>query len=186
MLKKIYYKELWNKHFRASFIEENKAMNISKFDEEFMIIKAESMQSANVYSVVQTTIQEIYPRYYTDEVVLFFIELHSVEAISEDISKGMVYVLMCGGTIAATGTIDGNHINRVYVLPEYRGRGVGKRLMDYLEDIISKSYTEIWVDASLPAGGFYQMRGYVTKDHQEYPLENDKILAYEVMCKSVN
>ena len=151
-----------------------------------MVIKARFMQATGVYNVVQKTIQEVYPRYYTDEVVRFFLELHNFETITQDINKGMVYALMCGDVIVATGTIEGNHINRVYVLPEYRGIGVGKRLMDYLEDIISKSYNEIWVDASLPAGGFYQMRGYVTKDHQEYPLENDKILAYEVMCKSVN
>lgn len=153
---------------------------------KILIIKSELDHAVIIHDLVHRTIQEIYPRYYTEEVVKFFLELHSLEAISKDINKGIVYVLMCDETIVGTGTIEGNHITRVYVLPEYRGRGAGKRLMDQLEDIVKKTYDEIWVEASLPAGGFYQKRGYVTRDHQEYPLENDKILAYEVMCKTIN
>ena len=38
-----------------------------------------------VYDLVQHTIKKVYPKYYPAEVVVFFCELHSKEAIKRDI-----------------------------------------------------------------------------------------------------
>ena len=46
-----------------------------------------------VYDVVQRTIKEIYPKYYPKEVVDFFCEHHSREAILKDIENGDVYMI---------------------------------------------------------------------------------------------
>jgi len=43
-----------------------------------------------VYDVVQHTIKTVYPKYYPIEVVDFFCNLHSKEAISKDIENGEV------------------------------------------------------------------------------------------------
>lgn len=84
----------------------------------------------------------------------------------------------------ATGTADGEHITRVFVLPEYQGRGYGSAMMDFLEQKIIKENGVAWLDSSLPAGKFYHSRGYVTKEHREYALDNGKVLEYEVMRKT--
>lgn len=148
------------------------------------ILQATSAQAAVIHELVRRTTREIYSKYYRDEVVNFFVELHSQEAISEEINQGLVYVLVLDGTIIGTGTVKENHVTRVYVLPEYQGKGMGSMIMDFLEEMVVKNYGSVWIDASLPAGGFYHKRGYVTREYQEYPLENDKVLAYEVMCKN--
>lgn len=84
----------------------------------YELAKPEDIQA--VYNVVQHTIKTIYPKYYPMEVVDFFSEHHSEDAIEKDIKNGYVSVLKIDGTIVATGCFVDDHITRVYVLPEHQ------------------------------------------------------------------
>ena len=68
-----------------------------------------------VYDIVQHTIKTVYPKFYPVEVVDFFSNLHSMDAIRNDIENGYVSVLKIDGKIVATGCFVDNHITRVYV-----------------------------------------------------------------------
>lgn len=90
----------------------------------------------------------------------FFLEYHSDEAIRSAIGRGEVLLFEEDGTPVATGSIEGNYLTRVFVSPEYQGRGIGSRVMDCLEAIAFRSFPEARLDASLPAAGLYLKRGY--------------------------
>ena len=143
--------------------------------------KPEDLQA--VYNVVQHTIKTTYPKYYPKEVVDFFCELHSKDAIAKDIENGYVSVLKIDGNIVATGCFVDNHITRVYVLPEYQKRGYGTLIMKNIEAQIRENYNKAYLDASLPAAALYEKLGFSTVKHERYPVENGVILAYEVMEK---
>ena len=104
----------------------------------------------------------------------FFLSLHSCEAIVEDIGCGRVGIL-----------VDGNHITRVYVAPEFQGRGVGSFIMQHLEDEIAREHATAALDASLPAVGLYERRGYRTQRHERFPVENNAVLVYAMMEKDL-
>ena len=89
----------------------------------YELAKPEDIQA--VYNVVQHTIKTIYPKYYPMEVVDFFSEHHSEDAIEKDIKNGYVSVLKIDGTIVATGCFVDDHITRAYVLPEHQKKGYG-------------------------------------------------------------
>lgn len=144
-----------------------------------------SEESEIVYDIVQRTIQEIYPKFYPQEVVNFFCNHHSPDAIKKDIAEGKVSVLIVDGKMIGTGCFVGNHITRVYILPEYQGKGYGTFVMRTIEAEIAKNHSKVSLDASLPAAGLYQKLGYQTVQHEKYPVENGVILAYEVMEKDV-
>jgi GNAT superfamily N-acetyltransferase len=56
-------------------------------------------------------------------------------------------------------------IGRVVVLPEYRGRGLGKRVIEEAEDwLISTGVTKAVVESRDVAVGFYKKLGYTVKD----------------------
>ena len=73
----------------------------------------------------QKTIKVVYPKYYLKEIVDMFCEFHSRENIIKDIEAGNTYILVENEEIIGTGTKNGNHITRVYVLPRYQKRGYG-------------------------------------------------------------
>ena len=78
------------------------------------IKKARLDQTDKINEIVSKTIKEIYPKYYLNEIVDFFLELHNYNNINNDILKGNTYVIGCEATILGTGTINQNTISRVY------------------------------------------------------------------------
>lgn len=147
------------------------------------ISKAREDQAQCIRDIVAATITEVYSKYYPDEVVRFFLELHSLENIRRDILAGKTYVIRRGDAIGGTGTVDGDMVTRVYVLPEARGTGVGSALMDELEKLVIQDHGAVRVDASLPAVEFYRRRRYDLVEHAETPVANGRILSYAIMRK---
>ncbi len=150
----------------------------------YELAKADELQV--IYDVVQQTIKTIYPKYYPAEVVDFFCKHHSRDAIAKDIENGCVSVLKIDGKIVGTGSYVGNHITRVYVLPECQKKGYGTFIMKNIESNISEKYDKAQLDASLPAAALYEKLGYCTIKHERHPVENEVILVYEVMEKELS
>lgn len=148
-------------------------------------IAATSDMVTEVYKVIHTAIQTIYPKYYPKEVVDFFCRLHSKEHILEGIVSGNMGVLVESNIIAGTGCFSGNHITGVYVQPAYQNQGCGSHIMNCLETEIAKKHDKAILDASLPAACLYEHRGYKTVGHGIYELENDVKLVYESMEKKL-
>lgn len=149
-----------------------------------IVIQANADNVSDIYELIHRTIEEIYAKYYPDEAVRFFLELHSEENILRDISDGKVYAVTLEQDVIATGTLDGDHIKRLFVLPQFQGRGIGTLIMDFFESVIIKNHGAVWLDSSLPAGNFYHHRGYAVKENREHKLENGKVLAYQIMCRT--
>lgn len=136
-----------------------------------------------IHNILHTTIRTVYPKYYPKEVVDFFCQHHSMEHILEGITSGNMGVLTDKGIIIGTGCYDGNHITGVYVLPNYQKQGYGSKIMDCLEEDVSKKYDTVLLEASLSAVCLYEHRGYKTVGHGIYELQNDVKLVYEIMEK---
>lgn len=146
---------------------------------------AEKQDLQEVYRIVQHTIESIYPKYYPAEVVNFFCELHSEEAIGKDIENGRLGVLKIDGKTIATGCFTENHITRVYVLPEYQNKGYGTFIIESMEAEIAELYDSVCLDASLPAAALYEKLGYRTVKHEKFLVEHGVVLAYEIMEKEL-
>lgn len=149
------------------------------------IMKATQEHLQTVKDITHKTISEIYPHYYPKGVVDFFISHHKVENIMKDIDAGIVYLMMNDETEIGTVTLRGNEICRLFVLPQYQHQGVGRQLLDFAETMISERYTEIVIDASLPAKQMYMKRGFVATDTQKIVTDNGDVLVYDVMKKSI-
>ncbi len=147
--------------------------------------KAEIKDAETVFKMVQDTIISVYPKYYPKEIVDFFCDLHSGERIMNDIIDGNVRLLMIGDTLIGTGSYKEDHITRLYVSPDYQGKGYGTFIMDKLEDEIAQKYDTVSLDASLPASIIYEHRGYKTVKHERWECENGVMLVYEIMEKKV-
>ena len=141
---------------------------------------------STVKHIAESTISEIYPRYYPKGAVEFFLEHHSGENISDDIQKNRVY-LCCDVSRNAVGTVTvkNNEICRFFVLPAYQGRGFGREMLDFAEKIIFERYANALPDASLPAKQIYLKRGYKEIQYNSILVSGNDFLCYDVMEKKI-
>ena len=148
------------------------------------IIQATAADLPAISLLVHKTINAIYFNYYPQEVVESFLEYHREENILADIESGWVYLLTDSGSIVATGTVKENYMNRIFVLPEWQGKGYGSVVMDFLEDLVLQRYDAVYIDSSLPGFKTYWKRRYEVVDFGEFPTRNGRILFYPVMRKT--
>ena len=152
-----------------------------------MIIKAELKDADIVKKIAAETISAVYPHYYPEGAVSFFLAHHSQEHIVKDIEEENVWLLVTGdGSYAGTVTVNGCEINRLFVLPEYQGRGYGRELLDHAEALVTAEYDRIELSASLPAKGIYLKRGYTSTGFFMIDTENGDKLCYDYMEKKVS
>ena len=150
-----------------------------------VIRRAEITDLETVKRIVHETIRAVYPHYYPKGAVEFFIAHHSPENIMKDISAGSVYILYDGGVPAGTVTAAENELNRLFVLPEYQGRGYGGKLLAFAEDRIAERYDNIVLSASLPAKPIYMKKGYIFKDYNSIECSGGDYLCYDEMEKKL-
>ena len=179
---------IFEMHMLSLVVKEHKCFLLALYETEeneivMKYIQAKESDINKVVELVRDTIKTIYPKYYPKEVVDFFCELHCYKNIAEDINKGNVGVLIVDNDIVGTGCYKGNHITRVYVSPEYQGKGYGSYIMECLEKEVALCSDVAYLDASLPACQFYEKRGYKTTKHETYEVNNGIVLVYEIMEK---
>jgi GNAT superfamily N-acetyltransferase len=154
--------------------------------ENILIRDYEERDLESLEYVVHRTIKESYNKFYTPEAIKYFLELHSKENMEKDIPNGRTLVLQLKDKIIATGSIVENEIKRVFILPEYQGRGYGRRIMEMLEKIaLDNGIRRVKLCASLPSKDFYLTLGYTILKFTHLPVENDKKLEYYDMEKDL-
>lgn len=137
-----------------------------------------------VKSLVHRTIAACYPGHYCLEAVRFFVNYHDGPAIAQDAREGWTLVLEKAGRILGTGTLVGDEIRRVFVEPGLQKHGLGRLIMQRLEQkAASRGLAVVRLDASLPAKPFYDALGYATIERTSLDVENDRHLDFFRMQK---
>lgn len=137
-----------------------------------------------VKKITQETIHAVYPKYYPAGAVRFFSEHHADEMIMRDITAGIVYLVVDDSCVpAGTVTLTDNEVDRLFVLPEFQGRGYGRALLDFAEERISEKYDVIILHASLPAKNIYLKRGFREVDYLKIDTGYGDFLCADVMEK---
>lgn len=153
---------------------------------EMEIKKADLSELRIIKDISHRTINAIYPHYYPMGAVDFFLAHHSEEHIRQDIEDGNAFLLFDdNGSAAGTVTVNGCEINRLFVLPEFQGKGFGSRLIAFAEGRISESYSEAELSASFPAKEIYLKKGYKAVSFHKILTENGDYLCYDYMKKEL-
>ena len=139
-----------------------------------------------VAEIVEKTIRAVYPHYYPSGAVQFFLDLHNEQRIREAFAREDIYFAAVQGEIVGTGSIRGNEICRLFILPEYQAKGYGSRLMDLLEDMVFQQYQAVHIDASFPAESMYLKRGYRIKTYEKIETGGGDYLCYHTMEKAAD
>jgi GNAT superfamily N-acetyltransferase len=153
-------------------------------EEKFSIRDYEERDLESLEYVVHRTIKESYDKVYPPEAIKYFLELHSKENMAKDIPEGRTVILELSGKIMATGSIVKDEIKRVFILPEYQGRGYGRKIMEILEKTaLNNGIQRVKLCASLPSKDFYLAIGYKILKFTSLSVNNNEKLEYYDMEK---
>lgn len=114
-----------------------------------------------------TTKDHIVDHYYIRKVVFMDEQKVSFEDEFDLLEKERIpFVVYDGSKPIATARLniqkEYTKIERVCVLKEYRNKGIGELLMNYLLELCKRQYiTEVIISAQLQALGFYEKLGFV-------------------------
>lgn len=149
------------------------------------IIKATEKELDIINEIVSKTIRISYGECYNQEIVEFFLMIHSKKRILQDILHHSMYLIEDNGEYVGTGCAKDDHITRVYILPQFHGKGYGTAVMDLLEKEISQKYDEAFLDPSSSAIPFYERRGYQIISHEDCKMKQGSVLPHDVMKKKL-
>ena len=155
-------------------------------EKNFSIREFKPSDLGAVTSLIRNTIDVCYSNAYPKEAIKFFKDYHCDENILEGAKEGYTIILEQDDQIIGTGTIVDDHVMRVFVEPALQKRGLGKLIMQKLEEkALSSAISIVKLDASLPSKKFYDSLGYVTLEETFLEVENGKKLDYYKMEKSL-
>ena len=142
---------------------------------------------AEVSALVNRTIDVSYAGVYPPLAIAHFHEHHTADKIAADAEQGYAVVLERDGRIVATGTLLGDDVRRVYVEPEWQGRGLGGAIMHALEArAAEEGIAQVILGASLVAKPFYDRLGYVAFEEGEGDCGEGQVLRYFRMRKRLD
>lgn len=142
--------------------------------------------AAEVARVIAETLRVSNSRDYSKEYIEANISSHSADVLIERAKQGHMYVACDGSRIVGCGAVAGywgsqteSILLTIFVLPEYQGRGIGRRIIETLEqDEYFLRAKRIEIPASITAVEFYRKMGYEYKngiaeidEEQVYRLE---------------
>jgi len=149
-----------------------------------MIIKRFREEEAKeVSDLIRTTIRISNTKDYPTELMDQLIEYETPERVIERAGWTHFYVahdedkiIGCGAIGPYWGKEDESSLFTIFVLPEYQGKGVGRRIIETLEtDIFFRRAKRIEIPASITGVPFYLRMGYNYKDGITEPDEEHLI-----------
>lgn len=125
-----------------------------------------------VSEVICTTLAISNRKDYSPEYIEKMIRSYSPEKVAAKAEKAHFYVAMDGETIIGCGGISGywgsteeSYLTSIFVLPDYQGKGVGRKIVETLEG--DAYFLRAWrteVASSLTVVSFYRNMGYGFKN----------------------
>ena len=137
-----------------------------------------------VNELVRRTIDLAYAGIYPPRAIAHFHEHHAAGQIAADAQNGHTVVVERDGQMVATGTLVDGEITRVYVDPEWQGRGLGLAIMRVLEARARElGLEEVELYAAVGSRTFHDLLGYVVTKEGEADCGEGQVLKYYRMAK---
>ena len=126
------------------------------------IRKFRETDAERVSNIIRDNLTHVNCKDYPEDVIQYMHELHSPKYLRSISNKRKVYVALCEDVVVGTASIDDDVIYTVYTDIRYHRKGIGKKLMDLLEEIASNNGLRVVkLYASITAQKFYEKLGYI-------------------------
>ena len=148
-----------------------------------IIRRIEPKDAGNVSALIVRTLREVNTKDYSREYIENDVQKLQPKDILERAKWTHFYVVCdedkivgCGAIGPYWGKVDESSLFTIFVLPEYHGQGIGRKIIDTLEkDEYFLRANRIEIPASITATPFYIKMGYTYKNGISVPDEEGLI-----------
>ena len=117
--------------------------------------------------IIIKCLTDINSRDYPDKIINAMINHFTPEQLHQYSLQNICLVAEFNESIAGTISLGNDIIYTTFVDPDFHGHGIGKKLVEKIEEIAGKSNISILkVPSSITAEGFYRSCGYVSIDEE--------------------
>jgi len=127
----------------------------------------------SIWNVHIRAIQEVCKSHYSQQEIEDWSEVLKPTRYNEPIKRGSFFVAVDENVIVGFGNLnqDSGEIEAVYVAPEYVRQGVGREILQTLENVAREGgLTILRLSSSLNAVQFYENAGYRRQQQRRYLL----------------
>ena len=126
------------------------------------IIKQASIEQAQIMSrMIIDSICETNANDYTKEQIAMIITHFTTEKVIEKMGCRDVFIALLNGHCAGTISLEGNRIHSLFVSTKFQGTGIGRQLLEYIEQHASAlGFRTLILSSSITAKPFYQKYDY--------------------------
>ena len=156
-----------------------------------IIRRIEPEDAGNVSALIVRTLREVNTKDYSREYIENDVQKLQPKDILERAKWTHFYVVCdedkivgCGAIGPYWGKVDESSLFTIFVLPEYHGQGIGRKIIDTLEkDEYFLRANRIEIPASITATPFYIKMGYTYKNGISVPDEECRDVTKSEVCE---
>jgi GNAT superfamily N-acetyltransferase len=137
-----------------------------------------------VLNIVQYHIKNTFKNKFSEPIIKFISEYHSLESILKDSKKGIIICAELDNKIIGTVTLINNYINRLYVSYKYQNMGIGTFLMKNIEKIAFENGNNmVELDCYIFSMMFYVKLGYKVVEKKSDYVNGDYLYYFKMEKK---
>ena len=135
---------------------------------EITLRKFEQRDAAAISMLIRDNLIKINCMDYPEDIIRNMCELFTEKHILRLSNKRRIYVAVDDDVIVGTASIEDNTICTVFVDTFYHRNGIGRKLVQLMEEIAAnKGLSVVKVSSSLTSQGFYEKLGYKVVGEEE-------------------
>jgi GNAT superfamily N-acetyltransferase len=117
---------------------------------------------------------------YPQSVIEYQLQAHyTMDWIRKQMQSSYFIVALIEGKVVGTGSLDGDEIKAVFADPGHQRRGIGRAMMENLEEYArTMGLKEVMLKSSITAYDFYKRLGYRLVEELSEELLGDSVFTY--------
>jgi GNAT superfamily N-acetyltransferase len=150
------------------------------------IIKSKKQDAKEISLLRINTNKKILSKYYSKKVIKYILNKNTPEYIIKKMKEGSMFCAWNDGKLVGTITLQGDKICGVYVKSNIIGKGIGTKMMDFIERLAKRNGIKtVRLYPSKFAMDFYKHRGYKITKRSIWSTKSFSIVSY-MMKKRLN
>ncbi len=148
---------------------------------EMRIRKARKSDTKKISMLKRNTQKTINSKDYRKEVIDHLVNYNSPRKIEEKIINSDVFCAWNDGKLIGTVTLEKDLVGGLYIKPSFIGKGVGRKLMDFIENFAKKKgIKKVKLYPTKTAIKFYEKLGYKKVKSSYWKIDKLKVRFYEM------